>query len=408
MMIDMTKSWVSRMSCASLLAASLAGCATNSATDAMSDSVVNSSAVNVVTDQGTVAADYEMHQQKPLVEGKEYLAMINRPHQLHIIDMETDSRYKTCPLAGDFGPGTMVIAPDNKTAFILTNHYKKVYGIDLDNCETTFSVDFKQAWNERTVSMMAMALSPDGSELYTVQNPVLLNRDHYRVQDTRMVVYQVADGLDAKPIRQFPAPRQVSVMATAKDGSLFLSGPDIYKMDVNTGEYDVAIASRNWQRPLYAPPDVLAMWPIQSPANNFTILYTTAKFQDESYDMNTAEWIYGYFNVDLDSGEVSTTDFAPFTEIYFTGMRSPKDENHMFGVLNGLAKYDIKEKKLLQRAELDHSYYCLAFSHDGNKIYAGGTYNDLAIFDANNLQQLSKLELPGGDSSPSTLQVFIR
>jgi hypothetical protein len=47
-------------------------------------------------------------------------------------------------------------------------------------------------------------------------------------------------------------------------------------------------------------------------------------------------------NVNLETGETQTTDFGPITEIYFTGMMSPKDPNIVFGVLNRLAKYDVK------------------------------------------------------------------
>ncbi len=345
---------------------------------------------------------------KPLLAGKEYMIMANRPHQVHVVEMENDTLYKSCEMPGDFGPGTLIMAPDNHTAYMLTNHYKHIYGVDLDTCELTFHAAMSQAANERTISMMSYSLSPDGSELYVLQNPTLLHADHYRVQDTRLVVYKTSDGMNAQPVRTFPAPRQVTVMATGDDGTLYLSGADIYSMNAQTGDVDVAIPSRNWERPLYAPPDVLAVWPIQSPRNDFSILYVTAKFQDETYDMNTAEWIYGYFNVDLDTGETTTTDFAEFSEIYFTGMRSPTDSNLMYGVLNNLAKYDIKEKKLLKTTALDHSYYCLAFSQDGKKIYAGGTFNDLAIFDADSLELIGKLALPGGDTSPTTLQTFIR
>ena len=55
-------------------------------------------------------------------------------------------------------------------------------------------------------------------------------------------------------------------------------------------------------------------------------------------------------------------------------MRSPKDPNLMYGVLNRLAKYDIKEQKLLKAASLDHSYYCIALNKAGSKVYLGGTY----------------------------------
>ncbi|WP_246624572.1 quinohemoprotein amine dehydrogenase subunit beta [Oceanobacter mangrovi] len=345
---------------------------------------------------------------KPLKQGDEYLIMANRPNQIHVVDVASDSLYKSCPVPGDFGPGAQIMAPDHHTVYILSNHYKNLYGIDLDNCEVTFKAAMSQDYNERTISMYGFAVSPDGSELYVGQNPTKLYRDHYRVEDSRLAVYKTDAGLDAKPVRTFPLPRQTSLMMTGDNGDLYIAGADIYKMDVNSGEYEVAIPSRNWTRPLYAQPDVLAIWPIQTWNKDFTILYTTAKFQDESYDMNTAEWIYGYFNVDLESGETTTQDFAEFTEIYFTGIKSPTDDNIMYGVLNNLAKYDIKEKKLLAKTPVDHSYYCLAISKDGKKVYTGGTFNDLNIYDADSLKQIGKLELPGGDTAPTTLQTFIR
>ena len=104
----------------------------------------------------------------------------------------------------------------------------------------------------------------------------------------------------------------------------------------------------------------------------------------------------------------TSTDFGPLTEIYFSGMRSPKDPNLMFGVLNRLAKYDIKQKKMLQAATLDHSYYCISFNKDGSKIYLTGTFNDVAIFDADSLKQIGSVKLPGGDIAITTTQVFTR
>jgi hypothetical protein len=96
------------------------------------------------------------------------------------------------------------------------------------------------------------------------------------------------------------------------------------------------------------------------------------------------------------------------TEIYFSGMRSPKDPNLMFGVLNRLAKYDIKEKKMLQAATLDHSYYCISFNKEGSKIYLAGTFNDVAIFDPESMKQIGSIKLPGGDMAITTAQIFVR
>ena len=342
-----------------------------------------------------------------LKKGQEYMVVANYPNQIHVLDLKTDSLLKTCKVPGAYGPGVLQVAPDKKTVYMLTNHYEDVYGINVDDCSVQFHTTFSKQ-NTRTKSLFSMALSPDGKELYVMHNPTKMNKDHYRVQDTYLAVYNTADGKGAKPVRTFPAPRQVTVMATGKDGGLYMAGADIYKMDVNTGKYDVALPSRNWDRPLYVQPDVLNAWPIQTPSKDFTILYTTARFQDEKQDLATADWIYGYLNIDLETGETETTDFGPVTEIYFTGMRSPKDPNLVFGVLNRLAKYDVKQKKLIKAAELDHSYYCIAMNHDGSKVYLGGTYDDVAIYDADSMEKLGNIKLPGGDMAISTSQVFIR
>lgn len=343
-----------------------------------------------------------------LVAGHEYMMVANRPSQIHVVDLETNAIYKSCDVPGDFGPGTLQMAPDNKTGFILTDHYETIYGVDLDTCAVTFSAKMSQQANERAKVMYSMALSPDGKELYAIQTPTLLFPDHYEVKDPRLAVYEVASGLEARPVRTFPVPRQITVMQTAADGTLYMAGADIYKMDVSSGQVDVAIPSRNWARPLYAPPDVLNVWPIQTPQKEFMVMYSTAKFTDETYNMDTAEWLWGYFSVDLKTGKTETTDYAPFTEIYFTGVRSPKDPNILYGVLNHLAKYDIKEQKLLKSADIAHSYYTVMLNHAGTKVYTGGTFNDIAVWDADTLEQTGTIELPGGDISPSTAQVFIR
>ncbi len=357
---------------------------------------------------GSAISTGAMAQGPALVEGNEYMIVANYPNNMHVIDLQTDKLYKSCELPDSFGPGVTQMAPDGKTAYILNNHYEDIYGVNLDNCEVTFHASMSLQQNERTKSIFSFALSADGEELYAVQNPTMLYRDHYRVQPARLAVYDTDAGLDAKPVRTFPSPRQVTVMQTGADGTLYMAGADIYKVDVNTGEVGVAIPSRNWERPLYAPPDVLNAWPIQSPSKDFTILYTTAKFQDESYNLDTADWIYGFMNINLETGATETTDFGPITEIYFSGMRSPKDPNLVYGVLNRLAKYDIEKKELVGAAELDHSYYCIAMNHAGTKVYLGGTFNDVAIYDADSMEKLGNIQLPGGDMAISTSQVFMR
>lgn len=345
---------------------------------------------------------------KALHKGHEYMAVTNLPNNLHVIDLKDDSVYKTCSLPDRFGPGTLFVSPDSSRAYVLNNGYRDIYGVELDNCQVVFRARLAQKAGEDARSMFAFTVSADGKELYAVANPMQRGLDHYVVGEPRLQVYSTADGLDAKPIRSFPAPRQSYIMQAADDGSLYLAGPDIYKVDVQTGERSVAIPSRNWQRPLYSEPDVLYFWPHQQANRDFTILYTAARFADERQDLDSAEYLYGYFNINLKSGETETRDFAPLTELYFTGLRSPKDPNLMYGVLNRLTKYDVAKQELLKAQELEHTYYCIAFNHAGDKLYLAGTFNDIGVHDADSLEKIGSITLPGGDMAVTTTQVFIR
>jgi quinohemoprotein amine dehydrogenase beta subunit len=343
-----------------------------------------------------------------LKAGQEYMIATNYPNNLHVLELTNDTLYKTCKLPDAFGPGTAMMGPDNKTAYLLNNHYADLYGVNLDNCETVFHAKLSQGPTETARAMFSFAVSPDGKEIYATVNPTQMMSDHYVVKQPRLDVFSTAGGLDAKPIRSFPMPRQVYLMRTADDGSLYAAGPDIYKVDVKTGKYEVALPLRNWDRPNYSAPDVLYFWPHQTSRNDFSMLYTAAKFQDEKQDLATAEYLYGFLSIDLKTGETIVEDFASLIELYFSGLRSPKDPNQMFGVLNRLTKYDIKEKKLLKAANLDHSYYCVAFNTKGSKLYLAGTFNDIAIYDPENLEKIKNIELPGGDMAITTTQVFIR
>ena len=346
--------------------------------------------------------------QKALVKGHEYLAVTNYPDNLHLIDVATDKVYKTCNMPGQFGPGTVSISPDKKRAYVLGNGFRQVYGFDLDTCKLEFNAVFAQAANEDARAMFSFAVSADGKELYSVNNAVHKSIDHYTIQQPRLQVFSTDGGVNAKPVRSFPAPRQVYIMQAADDGSLYMAGPDIYKVNVQDGSYTVAIPSRNWKRENYGQPDVLYFWPHQQVNRDFSILYTAPKFTDASQNLETAEYKYGFFNVNLATGETETKDFGDVVEIYFTGQRSPKEPNLMYGLLNLLTKYDIEKQELLQAQELDHTYYNLHFSTNGDKIYLVGTLNDISIHDAQTLEKTGSISLPGGDMAITTAQVFIR
>lgn len=346
---------------------------------------------------------------RALESGHEYMVALNFPNNLHVIDTATDRIYKSCDLPDAYGPGTAQVSPDGKIAYILNNHYGDLYGVDMDSCETVFHARLAINPNESARAMFSIAVSRDGKEIYSVANPSTLYSDHMKAQPPRLQVYAADGGLQAKPTRTFEVPRQISILMAADDGSLYMAGvTGIFKNNVHTGKYTMAVATREWKRPGYGAPDILYVWPHQTDMNDFTLLYTAPKFKDSKQDLQTADYVYGYISIDLKTGRSTVKDFAPFTEIYFTGLRSPKHPGQIYGVLNKLARYDIKSQKLLGRSDLDHTYYCVAFNKSGSKLYLGGSLDDIAVFDPETLKPLGKIQLPGGDMSDSTLQVFVR
>lgn len=68
--------------------------------------------------------------------------------------------------------------------------------------------------------------------------------------------------------------------------------------------------------------------------------------------------------------------------------------------------FDLKNKKLLKRVPVDHTYYIVAVSPDGEKVYTGSTLNDISIYDAKTLDKLGNIQLPEGAMGGGSLFNF--
>lgn len=331
-------------------------------------------------------------------EVREYLVTMARPNQLHVIDPEAREIVRSCDVEGDFGSGTLQLSPDERIAYVLHNRWEDVVGIDLTNCEEVFRAR-QSTGDVRAKALASLAVSPDGSRLYTVQDRVRLHRDRYEVLAPQLAVYDTAAGLDAEPIATFPAPRQVTTMAAAEDGALYLAGADIYRVDPETGDTEVAIANRHWERPGFSPPDSLAMWSTGEVAGEFLRPYTVAEHPGEANEA----WHWGISRVDLASGETENKEIAPFEFIIFSMVSDPRDRDTFYGVYTQLSKLDAETREIVEVIDLDHTYYVINTSYDGSRIYLGGASSDIAIYD-DDFNDLGRIELPG-DMSTATLKV---
>jgi len=344
--------------------------------------------------QPTLAADDAL---SPLPKG-EYLLTVTRPGStLNVIDTNTDVIERQCDIGVAPGPGTVITSPDNSIAYVLTNRFSDVYGVLLDSCEVVFSTQQSQG-NVRVKSMASLVLSPDGKTLYTHQNRVQILNDRYQLLPTVIAEFPTDGGLNTPARRTMLAPRQITILDRLDDGTLILGGQDIFLMDPVSGDYSVLIKSLNHEDSQFAPRDVLTVWPMSSNNHEFTRLYSTAKWLGEAGDLDNAEWLWGYERVDLATGDASSPIFGPLEVALFSGTTRPQHRHEMYGVLNFLKVFDINTKKELRSVAVDHSYYTLAFTADGEKLYLLGADADVAVYDPDTLELHKVIPLPGDGS----------
>lgn len=337
---------------------------------------------------------------------RDYVVVASRPHSLNIIDLQDYRIDRQCEIPGPAAPvpGTVVLSPDASIAYVLAGGFADVYGIRLNDCEVVFSTRQSRG-AERVRSIASLAISPDGSRIYTHQNPVLLHSDHYSIQDTRIAVFDTGAGLDTAPLETFPAPRQVSIMATDDKGTLYLGGRDIYAMDPTTGAYEITLPSASVDDPRFSQRDSLTVWNIGATADEFIRLYSAAEYTDASQDLASARWHWGYERVDLATGTASSREFGPLDQVLFSGMTRPGHPDQVYAVLNNLVKFDAKTKAKIASQPINHSYYCINFTPDGSRIVLAGAANEVAVHDADTLEKLGSVQLPG-DMSMASSQLF--
>lgn len=334
------------------------------------------------------------------------MVTVSRPNILNLLDLYTNELVRQCKLPVRMAPGTVVVNPQGDIAYMLAGGFSNVYGITLDNCELIFSSQ-QSSGSVRVKSMSSIALSPDGQKIYTHQNRVKLLRDHYEMLAPQVAVFDASAGLDASPVRSFDAPRQITTMATDAAGALYLSGPDIYRMDVTTGEYEVALRSRSLEDPVYSQRDVLSVWPLGEVNGELIRIFTTARYKGENGDLENADWVLGYERVDLETGVTDDQVFGPLEVVLFTAMRRPGHLDKVYAVLNELKEFDAAQQSMLRSVDLEHTYYCINFSTDGSKIYLSGALSDVAVYDANTLEKLANIQL-SGDMGVSNSYIFHR
>ena len=283
------------------------------------------------------------------------------------------------------------MSPDGNVDYVVNKSMRSIVGIELEQGKVVFRADLDYKDDERTWNY-GVDISPDGSEIYSYDIPSRIHLDRYESLEPRLSVFKTDAGLDAKPVREFPMPRRIHLLMTAKSGALYAMGWDFYKIDVQTGKYEVAYPLRNWTHENLSQPDALAFWPSWDNNGIFSTPISYARTDMAENDM--ARFRTGLLSFDLESENFDLIDFQSAPEVLFSSVFHP-ERKVAFAAYNTLIKIDLENPRTLKRIDLDHTYYQTDISADGSEVYVGGTTCDIAIYSSKDLSRLGQVVLPG-------------
>jgi quinohemoprotein amine dehydrogenase beta subunit len=338
---------------------------------------------------------------------KDFMVVASRPNRLHVIDLAARQVVNTFPIPGNGFPSTITLPKDGKTAYVLTNRNESISGINLESGKEVFRADMSEQ-DLRVKSMMAMAVSQDGKQIYVHQIPTRLKKNEYETMPTRIAVYNTTDGLGARPVRVFPAPRRIGLLATGPASNRLLAlGWDLYVFDAVAGKIDKTFPLRNWKREGMGEPDILDFWPQYEQAGVLSTPYYAPR---TNVDPKSPEALQlGMLTFDLETESMALAEVANAETAIFSSVVNPVKKTEVFTVMNQVFKIDLAVKKVAKQAPTDRTYYAINISSDGKELYLGGATNIVSVYDSETLLKKGEIAIPGGhDQGTSALRVMQR
>ncbi|MGD0073732.1 MAG: quinohemoprotein amine dehydrogenase subunit beta [Candidatus Binataceae bacterium] len=342
------------------------------------------------------------------VGAKDYLITGTKPNLLFLIDLQARKVVRQYKIPKDGPPFSISVSADGKIAYVVTDHYGALSGIDLDSGKEVFRAEL-QGPGELVRSIGGIALSRDGKELFVMESVSEILPGEYKVQPSRIAVYRTDAGLRAKPVRTFNTPRRIAVLAPSTDGKIIYGvGWDVYAFDAATGKLLSTQKFFNWNRPNCGPPDLLSFWPMYEESGIYATPYYYSRTDIPETD--PASQKTGMLMLDLRTGKMSLVDFENTSAAIFSAAANPRNPKEVFGVYATLSRiYTGEPPKLEQRVLLDHSYYVIDIAADGSECYLGGAMDDVAVYSTRSMKKLADIRLPGGgDMALSLMRIVHR
>lgn len=343
------------------------------------------------------------------IAAKDYLVTASRPNLVFVADAKERKVIKTHTIPNTSmgnSPITLVPSRDGKVAYVIHNRWESISGIDLDSGKEVFRAELSDG-DIRGKAPFAMDLSPDGKELAVFVNPTRLLPGEYQVQDPYIAVYSTTGGVNAKPVRKLPTTRRVATLAySTKGDTLYAYGWEMLKLDPQSGEVKGKHPWRSWQRDNRGEPDTLPIWPQWEQSNVFATPFYVASTDKPASD--PASLRAGIWTLDLETDVVNYKEFEDASVVLFSSVVNPVRRNEVYTVYTQLTRTDMESGKM-DRVDLDHTYYNVNVSSDGEELYIGGTQGDIAVHDSRSLKKIGNIRTPNGaDQVLTSLRVFTR
>ena len=279
-------------------------------------------------------------------------------------------------------PKEIVPSPDGKFLYVTSDGRAKLEVVNLQ----TRTVDkvFDLAPPASHLTIFGVVLNSKGDRLYVHVKPVRQLIDRYVVDAPQVWSLDLVSGKTQKIAE---VPQGVSALALTRDERTLVAwGRDIYHIDLSQGRITNTYRLMNPSNPTDGALNTLALFVQYERSGIFSIPYYTR-------DPITSKDLMGLVDLDVGTGHVETIELGSPIPLY-SAVVSP-DRKRAYAVMNQLVAVDLEQKRVTKVVDLDRTRYVANISRDGKRVFVSGAAPFIHVYDAESLQLLKTIELPG-------------